>query len=69
MTGDALPWISADEVFARVSFGAAVRAVQRDLRAGPLRPSQDGAMRHVYAPLRSMPRSASKRTTCRLDSG
>lgn len=34
MTGDALPWISADEVFARVSFGAAVRAVQRDLRAG-----------------------------------
>ncbi|MEO6144913.1 MAG: ornithine cyclodeaminase family protein [Dermatophilaceae bacterium] len=28
------PWISADEVFTRVSFGAAIRAVQRSLRAG-----------------------------------
>ena len=34
MTPATLPWISADEVFARVGFGAAVRAVQRDLRAG-----------------------------------
>jgi len=40
MTDAALPWISAEEVFARVSFGAAVRAVQRDLRAG-LDPAHD----------------------------
>jgi ornithine cyclodeaminase/alanine dehydrogenase-like protein (mu-crystallin family) len=40
MTNAAPPWISADEVFARVSFGAAVRAVQRDLRAG-LDPAHD----------------------------
>lgn len=40
MSGGALPWISADEVFARVSFGAAVRAVQRDIRAG-LDPADD----------------------------
>jgi len=33
MTG-ALPWIPADEVFARVGFGAAVRAVQRHLNGG-----------------------------------
>ena len=31
-----LPWISADEVFARVSFERAARAIQRDLRAGQL---------------------------------
>ena len=40
MTPATLPWISADEVFARVSFDAAVRAVQRDLRAG-LDPARD----------------------------
>jgi ornithine cyclodeaminase len=40
MTGTGLPWISAEEVFARVGFGAAVRAVQRTLQAG-LDPAQD----------------------------
>jgi ornithine cyclodeaminase/alanine dehydrogenase-like protein (mu-crystallin family) len=40
MTDATLPWISADEVFARVSFAVAVRAVQRDLRAG-LDPADD----------------------------
>jgi len=40
MTAAALPWISADEVFARVSVGAGMRAVQRDLRAG-LDPAHD----------------------------
>lgn len=40
MTDAAPPWISAQEVFARVSFGVAVRAVQRDLRAG-LDPAHD----------------------------
>jgi ornithine cyclodeaminase/alanine dehydrogenase-like protein (mu-crystallin family) len=40
MSAQPLPWISADKVFARVSFGAAVRAVQRDLKAG-LDPSHD----------------------------
>jgi ornithine cyclodeaminase/alanine dehydrogenase-like protein (mu-crystallin family) len=40
MSAGALPWISADEVFVRVDFGAAVRAVQRDLRAG-LEPAAD----------------------------
>ena len=39
MTG-APPWISADEVFARVTFARAIRAVQRDLRAG-LDPTDD----------------------------
>lgn len=34
MTDAGPPWISAEEVFSRVSFGVAVRAVQRDLRAG-----------------------------------
>ena len=34
MTPATLPWISADDVFARLGFGAAIRAVQRDLRAG-----------------------------------
>jgi len=34
MTPTTLPWISADDVFARLGFGAAIRAVQRDLRAG-----------------------------------
>jgi ornithine cyclodeaminase/alanine dehydrogenase-like protein (mu-crystallin family) len=34
------PWISGAEIFARVSFGDAVRAVQRDLRAG-LDPATD----------------------------
>jgi ornithine cyclodeaminase len=29
-----IPWISADEVFARVSFGDAVKAYHRDLKAG-----------------------------------
>ncbi|MEP7368780.1 MAG: ornithine cyclodeaminase family protein [Dermatophilaceae bacterium] len=40
MTDTAPPWISAEEVFARVSFGGAVRAVQRDLEAG-LDPAHD----------------------------
>lgn len=40
MTAAAPPWISAEEVFERVSFGVAVRAVQRDLRAG-LDPARD----------------------------
>jgi ornithine cyclodeaminase len=40
MTQATLPWISSDEVFARVSFEAAVRAVQRDLGAG-LDPADD----------------------------
>lgn len=35
-----LPWISADDVYARVSFGAAVRAFQADLKAG-LDPAAD----------------------------
>lgn len=34
MIAPALPWISADEVFTRVSFGDAVRAIQRSLRTG-----------------------------------
>jgi ornithine cyclodeaminase/alanine dehydrogenase-like protein (mu-crystallin family) len=34
------PWISAQDIFARVSFADAVRAVQRDLRAG-LDPAAD----------------------------
>jgi ornithine cyclodeaminase/alanine dehydrogenase-like protein (mu-crystallin family) len=38
--GGGLPWISADEVFARVDFARAVRAVRRDLRAG-LDPADD----------------------------
>ena len=40
MTTPALPWISAEEIFARVGFGDALRAVQRDLRAG-LDPAAD----------------------------
>ena len=36
----ALPWISADDVFARVGFGAAVRAVQDSIRSG-LDPAAD----------------------------
>src|SRR5690554_2396703 len=35
-----IPWVSADEVFARVSFGDAIRAIRRDIRAG-LDPSTD----------------------------
>jgi len=34
MTTPAIPWISADEVYARVSFADAVAAYHRDLRAG-----------------------------------
>ncbi|HMM82374.1 MAG TPA: ornithine cyclodeaminase family protein [Terrimesophilobacter sp.] len=34
MTTPAIPWISADEVYRRVSFGDAVQAYHRDLRAG-----------------------------------
>ena len=34
MTDPIATWISADEVFARLSFEAAIRAVQRDLTAG-----------------------------------
>ena len=40
MTTPALPWIPAEEIFARVGFGDALRAVQRDLRAG-LDPAAD----------------------------
>ena len=36
----ALPWISADEVFARVGFGTAIRAVQDSIRGG-LDPAAD----------------------------
>lgn len=36
----ALPWISADDIFARLGFAGAIRAVQRDLRAG-LDPAAD----------------------------
>src|ERR1039458_4035095 len=40
---DTIPsWISADEVYARVSFKAAIRAIQRDLKAG-IEPSEDFA--------------------------
>ena len=40
---DTIPsWISADEVYARVSFEAAIRAIQRDLKAG-IEPSKDFA--------------------------
>lgn len=35
-----LPWISADEIFSRVSFETAIRALQRELRDG-LEPSHD----------------------------
>jgi len=34
MTTPTIPWISADEVYRRVSFGDAVTAYHRDLRAG-----------------------------------
>lgn len=34
MTTPTIPWISAEEVFARVSFGDAVKAYHRDLKAG-----------------------------------
>ncbi len=34
MTTPTIPWISADEVYRRVSFGDAVKAYHRDLRAG-----------------------------------
>jgi ornithine cyclodeaminase len=40
MTTPNIPWISADEVYARVSFGDAVEAYHRDLRAG-VDPSKD----------------------------
>ncbi|MEX1079767.1 MAG: ornithine cyclodeaminase family protein [Homoserinimonas sp.] len=34
MNTPSIPWISADEIFARVSFGDAVKAYHRDLKAG-----------------------------------
>ncbi len=40
MTTPTIPWISADEVYRRVSFGDAVKAYHRDLRGG-VDPSQD----------------------------
>lgn len=40
MTTPSIPWISAEEVYARVSFGDAVAAYHRDLRAG-VDPSKD----------------------------
>lgn len=40
MTTPTIPWISADEVYRRVSFGDAVKAYHRDLRAG-VDPSKD----------------------------
>lgn len=40
MTAPTIPWISADEVYRRVSFGDAVKAYHRDLRAG-VDPSKD----------------------------
>jgi len=57
MTDETLPWIPAEEVFARVGFGAAVRAVQRDLLAG-LDPAQDvnrGILDLAYGQLLLMP--------------
>lgn len=38
--GDSLPWISAAEIFARVGFETAIRALQRELRDG-LEPGDD----------------------------
>lgn len=40
MTTPSIPWISAEEVYRRVSFGDAVKAYHRDLRAG-VDPSKD----------------------------
>lgn len=40
MTTPTIPWISADEVYRRVSFGDAVKAYHRDLNAG-VDPSKD----------------------------
>ena len=40
MTTPSIPWISADEVYSRVSFGDAVKAYHRDLKAG-VDPSRD----------------------------
>ena len=40
MTTPTIPWISADEVYRRVSFGDAVKAYHRDLRAG-IDPAED----------------------------
>ncbi len=40
MTTPTIPWISADEVYRRMSFGDAVKAYHRDLRAG-VDPSKD----------------------------
>src|SRR5690554_8176375 len=40
MTTPNIPWISAEEVYSRVSFGDAVAAYHRDLRAG-VDPSKD----------------------------
>ena len=40
MTNGELPWIAVDEVFARVGIDTAVRAVQRELKAG-LIPAHD----------------------------
>src|SRR5450756_61052 len=57
MTDETLPWIPSEEVFARVGFGAAVRAVQRDLLAG-LDPAQDvnrGILDLAYGQLLLMP--------------
>lgn len=40
MSTSTIPWISADEVYRRVSFGDAVKAYHRDLKAG-VDPSKD----------------------------
>ena len=40
MTTPTIPWISADELYRRVSFGDAVKAYHRDLKAG-VDPSKD----------------------------
>ena len=40
MTTPTIPWISADEIYRRVSFGDAVKAYHRDLQAG-VDPSKD----------------------------
>lgn len=40
MSTPPIPWISAEEIYRRVSFGDAVKAYHRDLRAG-VDPSQD----------------------------
>jgi ornithine cyclodeaminase/alanine dehydrogenase-like protein (mu-crystallin family) len=62
MPNAALPWIPADDIFARVSFADAVRAIQRDLRAG-LDPAADfdrGILDLTHGQLLLMPTESSQ---------